>query len=176
MRLQSFGRLGLLVAVLGLSACGSTVQESFGLGKRSPDEFQVVERAPLIIPPDRRLRPPQPGTPSPREGSASQEARATLTGRPSGGSGDQSPGERALLTAAKGEADPDIRRRLLEENTQLAEVDRSTYLFILDWQRRRMQQDENVLDPVAESRRLQGEGRIVTVKTGSTPLAIDSGS
>ena len=41
--------------------CGGTVQETFGIGKRQPDEFQIVRRQPLIVPPDSTLRPPRPG-------------------------------------------------------------------------------------------------------------------
>ena len=35
------------------------------MGKRSPDEFAVVRRAPLILPPDYGLRPPRPGETGP---------------------------------------------------------------------------------------------------------------
>lgn len=40
--------LGVLMAtLLGLGACGKgTVQNALGMGKRSPDEFRVVSRAP----------------------------------------------------------------------------------------------------------------------------------
>ena len=61
-------------ALAALAGCSGTVQEKLGLGKRAPDEFQVVRRAPLILPPDYSLRPPaarrSPGrrrrTPRPR--------------------------------------------------------------------------------------------------------------
>ena len=32
-----------------------------GLTKKSPDEFAVTTKAPLVIPPDFNLRPPMPG-------------------------------------------------------------------------------------------------------------------
>ena len=61
------GRAGV-VTVLGaavLSALGgcSGVSESLGFAKQSPDEFAVVRNAPLTLPPDYTLRPPQPGAP-----------------------------------------------------------------------------------------------------------------
>ena len=45
------GALG--VSALLLTGCArGTVQEALGMGKRAPDEFAVVSRAPLILPPD----------------------------------------------------------------------------------------------------------------------------
>ena len=58
------GRLGTTLLMCGMTAlagCSGSVQESLGLGKRQPDEFQVVRRAPLVLPPDFNLRPPEPG-------------------------------------------------------------------------------------------------------------------
>jgi len=37
-----------------LAACG-------GNGKLSPNEFEIVARAPLVVPPESTLRPPRPG-------------------------------------------------------------------------------------------------------------------
>lgn len=175
-RSRSSSVAGLLLAALALAGCQGTVQEAFGLRKRAPDEFQVVRGQPLVVPPDRRLRPPQPGAVGPGEVDPARAARETLIGRSDGerpvASGGASPGEAALLRAAKGEADPDIRRRLAEEDSQLAFVDEGTFLFILDWQRRRAQGQltrGEPLDPAAEARRLQESGRVQTVRrTGET--------
>src|SRR3546814_8005136 len=72
------GRL-LIVAGLALavSACGG-FRDSLGLTKQSPDEFRVVSRAPLTLPPDYNLRPPEPGAPRPQVGSASQQAERAV--------------------------------------------------------------------------------------------------
>jgi hypothetical protein len=53
------------------------------MSKRAPDEFAVVKRAPLIVPPDFDLRPPDPGAPRPNVGRTSDQARVALTGNPS---------------------------------------------------------------------------------------------
>ena len=45
-----------------LAACGSDVADSLGYGKSPPDEFTVISRPPLILPPDYNLRPPGSGT------------------------------------------------------------------------------------------------------------------
>ena len=44
--------LALLPALLLLAGCGEEMRKQFGLGKNAPDEFQVVRRAPLSLPPD----------------------------------------------------------------------------------------------------------------------------
>jgi hypothetical protein len=152
-----------LVAAVLLAGCDTTVQETLGLGKRQPDEFQIVRRQPLIVPPDSTLRPPRPGEPGPAP-------------RVSG----ESTGEQALLARVGGPVDPDIRRRLLEENTELARIDDSRFLIILDWQRRRMQPQGEPIDAGAEATRLREEGIAVpgptTQITSSTPLRPASGS
>src|ERR1043165_2260549 len=45
-----------------LSGCDS-LRNAAGLTKKSPDEFAVTTKAPLVIPPDFNLRPPLPGAP-----------------------------------------------------------------------------------------------------------------
>src|SRR5690606_33831923 len=52
----------LLLLPLAVSGCDSA-REAMGLNKKSPDEFAVVTRAPLVLPPEFGLRPPQPGAP-----------------------------------------------------------------------------------------------------------------
>jgi len=75
---RTFALLALLPAALLLAGCGDEVKKTFGLGKNPPDEFQVVRRAPLALPPDFSLRPPQPGAGRPQEETASDQARRTV--------------------------------------------------------------------------------------------------
>ena len=56
--------LALCGAALAVSGC-SSMRDAAGLTKRSPDEFAVSTKAPLVIPPDFNLRPPMPGAPMP---------------------------------------------------------------------------------------------------------------
>jgi hypothetical protein len=75
----------LMTGLFGLGGCArGSVQDALGLGKRAPDEFAVVKRAPLIVPPEFDLRPPDPGAPRPNIGRTSDQARVALTGTPSG--------------------------------------------------------------------------------------------
>ena len=54
----------LALGALVLSGC-SGARQTFGLDRKPPDEFSVVTRAPLAVPPEYQLRPPQPGAPRP---------------------------------------------------------------------------------------------------------------
>jgi hypothetical protein len=166
------------MGILAMTGCSGTVQERLGINRRAPDEFQVVRRQPLVIPPDYRL--PAPGTPSPAQQDAdtsrgAQEALlGGIGGAPTARAAGQSPGEQALLRAVPGTADPNIRDVILTENTELTQLDESRFLFILDFQRRAMVDArgvDNPIDPAAEAARLEAEGisaRVVTRRVGST--------
>ncbi|MFM9889251.1 MAG: DUF3035 domain-containing protein [Rickettsiales bacterium] len=68
----------LMLLPLLLVACGGGgVRESLGLTRDAPDEFTVVSRPALSVPPDFELRPPRPGE-APRGISAEDRARAAL--------------------------------------------------------------------------------------------------
>jgi hypothetical protein len=155
------------------------------MGKRSPDEFAVVSRAPLILPPDYGLRPPGPGQSRPGINTPSQRARASLTGEASQPSGvDQevvsaafdehgevaSSGERALVAqATRTPVDPDIRRRLAEENMQLAQVEQELFTRLVMW--RQPSTLGTTIDPVAETARIRAnraEGKPLT--EGESPV------
>jgi hypothetical protein len=65
-----------------LAACNSgQVRDTLGLNRSAPDEFTVISRPPLALPPDFDLRPPKPGE-APRGISTEDEARSVLTGKP----------------------------------------------------------------------------------------------
>ncbi len=77
--MPSLTRLVLVAAgAASLAACGSG-----GIVNRErPDEFAVQRQAPLVVPPDFSLVPPQPGAPRPSEGTAAQQALEALFGGP----------------------------------------------------------------------------------------------
>ena len=66
-----------LSASLLLAGC-SSFQRAVGIEKVTPDEFAVDSRAPLTIPPEFDLRPPQPGAPRPQEASAADQAKKVI--------------------------------------------------------------------------------------------------
>src|SRR5205085_10016845 len=76
------GRLPLLAVAclclnLALPGCGD-FRRAVGMDRVGPDEFAVESRAPLTIPPDYDLRPPQAGAARPQEVSAAEKARKAI--------------------------------------------------------------------------------------------------
>ena len=82
------------------------------LGRERPDEFAVQRQAPLVIPPDFELAPPQPGAPRPAEGTAAQQALEALFGGPA----PRSAVETSAIGRA-GTAEPGIRSAVGDPNT-----------------------------------------------------------
>lgn len=93
---------GILLVAAGLLAGCSEARQAMGLGKRAPDEFTVVKRAPLSLPPEYALRPPDPGAPRPQEPSPTAQARQqVLGGGNSGSAAAQQQGAVAALGGGK---------------------------------------------------------------------------
>lgn len=68
------------LALTLLTGCDDT-KRALGINKSIPDEFAVVRRAPLVMPPDFNLSPPAPGSERPQEGTTAEQARNALIGR-----------------------------------------------------------------------------------------------
>ena len=166
--------LGALLALAGCGGGNTSLGQTL-MGKRTPDEFQVVRRAPLVLPPDYALRPPEPGAPPSQQQDTAAQAQAILTGKPRPAPATvQSSGEVALLGQSKVQGNPDIREVLVAENQELINLDESRFLFILGFQRRAMQrQQEPVINPAQEAQRLAASGvgtGVVIEHTGSQPM------
>lgn len=74
-----------------MSGC-SGFKQALGIERQSPDEFAVESRAPLTIPPEFSLRPPQPGAARPQERTAAQRAREAIDTAGPGQPGQQASG------------------------------------------------------------------------------------
>ncbi len=147
----------LLVAGIAVASC-SNASRTLGLDPEPPDEFTVVSKAPLTIPPDFNLRPPQPGAPRPQELDPTSRAQAALVGDGprSGGPTGATAGEAALLQVARAdEANPEIRRVLNEETTQLAERDAGFVDRVLSRVRPQQGDDGETINAAEEERRLR---------------------
>ena len=163
-----------LLAAFSLSGCGET-RRALGYDKAPPDEFTVVSRAPLSQPPDFTLRPPTPGAPRPQEGTVRDQAKGILVPGASRQLASNSqfssrtPGEQGLLTKAGAQsADPDIRRKVNEENTALVEADKSFTDKLLFWQDKPPPGD--VVDASKEQKRLQDNTAVgKSVTDGDVP-------
>lgn len=178
--MRNGGSIGATAAVcvallLALSACTQT-RQALGLSKQSPDEFQVVARAPLSLPPDYSLRPPEPGAPRPQEGTSRDQAQTAVFGNydAAGVIGDVPPGssqgEAALLQSAGATGiDPDIRQLVDRETSSLIAEDRKFIDSLIFW--RDPEPPGEVVDPAAEQQRLQENAALgKPVNEGDTPI------
>ena len=90
----------------------------------TPDEFRVVTKAPLMLPPDYSLRPPAPGEPRPQELQPESAARQALLGQREADV--RSDGEKLLVAkAGADQADPLVRYVVDDEFGDLAHKDKS---------------------------------------------------
>jgi hypothetical protein len=170
-------RLVLAVCLAAsVSACGEA-RRQIGLDKAPPDEFAVVNRAPLSMPPDYSLRPPQPGATRPQEGSTTEQARqAILGGRTQLKAtqplvkGARTQGEMSLLNnAGAKDIEPNIRQKVNEESTALAEADKTFTDRLMFWGK--PNEYSEALDPKKESKRIRENQALgKDMDEGDTPL------
>lgn len=161
-----------ILALLSLGACES-LQEELGMNKQSPDEFRVVSRAPLSMPPDyNTLVTPNPGEPRPQEGTPTDQARSAVFGEDQKGqplSSTGSAGETALLNAAGAQnADPAIRQVVNQETNQINSESEYFLDELIFW--RDEPEPGVIVDPQKEAQRIkenQALGRPIT--EGETP-------
>jgi hypothetical protein len=120
-----------LIAATGLAGCAST-RNALGLTKVTPDEFRVVTKAPLVVPPDFALRPPAPGKPRPQELQPESAARTALLGTREGEA--RSDGEKMLVAKAGADkADPLIRYVVDDEFGDVAHKEKSFADKVMFW-------------------------------------------
>ncbi|MBM3629375.1 MAG: DUF3035 domain-containing protein [Alphaproteobacteria bacterium] len=172
----------VLLLALGLGGC-SEARRAVGWDKAPPDEFKILTRAPLAMPPDYGLRPPTPGAPRPQEGSTTDQARTAITGGRPGAragagaaagagavAGRASAGEAALLEKSGADrADPAIRQTVDREARAVADADRSFTDRLIFW--REPEPPGTVIDAEREQQRLrenQALGR--AANAGDTPI------
>jgi hypothetical protein len=172
-------KLSLFAALsLSLAACGGeSLSDTLGYGKSAPDEFAIVTKAPLVIPPDYSLRPPQPGAPRPQEMELqpSLGAQRALIGEEALSAENVGParsqGEQVLLQETGAEqADPRIRQVVNAETRSLVERDKTFVDDVIFWKKDGPAPDERLVNPVEENERIQqneAEGKPVT--EGETP-------
>ncbi len=164
-------------AALALLGCQS-VREAAGVVKTPPDEFAVVTKAPLVIPPEYNLRPPKPGAPPTNQSSATDSAESVLTGDDPATiaaslPNTYSPGEKMLLAnTGAAAADHGVRTQIAADTKAMSTASNSftdTLLF-------RSPQDPNAghpLDADAEHTKLVAEKSDGTPIEGQTPSKRD---
>ena len=178
-----------LAAALALAGCsGDDLSRQIGIVRDVPDEFQVTTRAPLSMPPDFTLRPPDPGAPRPQELTAPQSAEATLVPQtalnatdpqppaspPAGAASPalpragSSPGQQALLGQLGKPAPADIREKLQHDAAIDAPGSGLTDQLMF-W--RKPQPPGVVVDPQKETQRLRENAALGrSPEVGDTPI------
>lgn len=154
-----------LVMILAVAGC-TNVRDTLGLGKNPPDEFAVVTRAPLSVPPTYDLRPPMPGATRPQEQGTRQLAQQALTGQvvpiapattvpgalqPVAVNPAKGAGESTLLQQAGATQVPDtVRNQVDAETAQMESVNQSLLAKI-----NQTDKPQPVVDPTAEAQRVR---------------------
>ena len=90
------------LAGVGLLSGCSDFKQIIGLDPTMPDEFAVESRAPLTIPPDFNLRPPEPGAPRPQEESTDKQAQQIMEQAGPGRAGTKEAADFRLRSAENG--------------------------------------------------------------------------
>lgn len=163
-----------MIAVLAVAGCENT-KKQFDFSKKAPDEFSVVKRAPLEMPPDFNIQAPQPGAPRPQELSASDMARSAVLGdaaqRRIAKEAGVSQGEAVLLQKSGAlDASGAIREQVDRETADIAEDKMPGIDHLRRMVGQNVEPPAKVVDPVAEANRLkQNKAEGKPLSTGETP-------
>jgi hypothetical protein len=164
--------LATMLVAAGATAGCTGFRKAIGAEKTVPDEFRVVTKAPLVMPPDYALRPPRPGEPRPVELNTSADARTAVFGQDIGTNASE--GEKLLVAKAGAAAvDPDIRQQVDFEGAAIVRKSDSYSDQILSYGKTSA---ASASDPAAEKARLDREeaarratgGGTVTIERGDT--------
>lgn len=169
---------GLATAAVLLSGCAD-VRAMAGLDRRTPDEFAVMSRAPLALPPSFELPEPRPGAQRPQEDTANDRAESVLFGGRQSGfylngqftpAGPASSGEAALLAlSGTAGADAGIRQTVNREANQEIEDSIGFADGLLFW--KDADPPGVVVEPQAEMRRLANNAALgLPLNEGEVPV------
>ena len=172
MRLKTL-MLTAACGAMGLSAC-TTTSKALGITKNAPNEFNILTKAPLVVPPEYNLRPPQIGTSSAENNYSQKSAREALLGDID--ETEPTRGEVVLMSkAGVGRANQEIRLEIDGVNS----VERKSKSFsdqVLFWKDGKVvKSDGSPMDPEIEARRIEsmnsatGGGDVTITKRPSGP-------
>ncbi|GIU67521.1 DUF3035 domain-containing protein [Candidatus Phycosocius spiralis] len=171
MKTSFYGLLAITsLAALSLGGCTS-VRQALGSEKTAPDEFRVVSKAPLVVPPEFNLRPPRPGEARPMELRADLQARSAVFGVQLGTSASE--GERLLIEKAGGtNADPRIRAVIDEETGGVSRKPTKFADQVLGLVRQPAAPNSDPLLAETEAERQRLEQKAIRNATGGQPVSI----
>ena len=154
-----------LLGIAAIAATGATACSSM----TTPDEFRVVRKAPLTVPPEYNLRPPAPGSSRPQELSTETQARVAVFGVDT--ARDASEGEKSFIKAAGGDAiDRSVRSAVDYDNAQILRKNRNFADAILNFGK--TSPNDPVVDPAAEAERLRAQEEALKDITGGSKVII----
>lgn len=159
---------------LGVTGCNGGLKDQLGLTRDAPDEFAVITRAPLEMPPALVLPPPQPGMQRPQEKSPESRAKQAVFGNQitqTAHASGQSSSEAALLgKASTPNANPEIRAQLDQEAAEMAKRNQTVAQKLLGLGGQKQEPSANVVDAQAEAKRIQDNIKSgAPVTQGETP-------
>ena len=104
-----------------ISGCGSELSDVLGTNKLPTDEFTILTKPPLIVPPEYNLRPPAEGEIRPNVQQPNRQLQSILFGQNQ--TDDFSSSEISLMTGSDvAEAIPNIKEVLDSEMRDVEEV------------------------------------------------------
>lgn len=192
--MKHYRLLPIACCLLFLSACGEgqNARDILGLGRNAPDEFKVVSRPPLVVPPDFVLRPPSDGDDTTQLPAADSAARAAVTGKDETdilgtkrmmGEAETAVGvvhsydlesdadDTFLTNIGAEQADKSIRHKLQADQLVKQEAAKEKDESLFGWLKPEKDKDETIVDAKAEKSRLlknKTEGKKAT--EGETPI------
>jgi hypothetical protein len=171
LQFRVLGPVVLCGGLLLLTGCEvDNMARTFGLTRDSPDEYTVTTRAPLSMPPEYNLRPPEPGASRPQEQTERQQAEQALAPALALGAqpaGSVSPGQTALIQETGPAASSDVRHRVDQEAR--SDADDSFVDKLLYWRKPAPQDTE--VDAQKESQRLRQNAALgESPSVGETPI------
>ena len=122
------------------------------------------------MPPDFALRPPRPGAPRPMEQSERQQAEEALVPQIAlgGGTGGESPGQEALVTAAGPPASGRIREQI-DADARMQQANKGFLDELMFW--RPSPPHGIMVDPQKEAKRLREDAALgESPQVGDTPI------
>ncbi len=177
---SSINLIALFFICVSLIACtGHEVRENLGLTPETPDEFSVIKRAPLEIPPSLKtsdiiLPKPTPGVSRPQEISAETQAKKILKTQQEKlqPATTTSTGEEAFLSNIKTDTPTNIRSIIDQESKDW--VDENTPVVEKLGMRKKSVEKKQALNPQEESERLKTLEDIINVVSPEPQKQLES--
>ncbi len=163
--------IAAIALVFWTGACSDNMKSQMGLGRNSPDEFTVVKRAPLTLPPNYGVLPEPGASTADSAALAGQQAKSAVFGEVKGEQPKGSAEDALLGKIGTGVASPEIRRELDREQGEVTLDDKALTERLMFWREEETAVHETLVDPAEEAKRLEQnrqEGK--PVNEGDVPV------